>query len=413
MSRLRAPIVFLLVLVLVFGTAAPAVAAPGGALGFIKRAVDGVVDFAERILEPPHRAVSALTRWMGPVLGPLAADFAMGQLISSRSSVRRVVERLARAEQVSESVGNVQKDVNRLRQAYRDEAQVHRSSIEQLQWQADAIKSDPVAGDVRELISIRSLQDGHRRMAERLEARANTLSNEDVLALVGRRVIRQTVDSGRAVVVQEARSEIERLLGIEVIEDFTAGGISAEQAVELVLGSDVDIALIRAGIDPAEAGDVRDRIRDRLRSQLREQRANLRRNWQGIVRQTVTDAVQTVRHGVDAAPEGSAFSISAPYGITIRVFRDNSVRGTIEDAETTGEITVTMSATFTGTINEQGLVVASGPYTGAIVTPEETVSDAGTVTVRARRISDDTYEVTVTPSGGQALARSGMGTVKR
>ena len=412
MRRLRAPVALLLTVTLVLAVPAPAIAAPGGALGFIKRTIDRVLDFADRIVEPPRRAVGAATRWMGPVLGPLAADFVMGQIISSRSSVRDVFRRLAQAEQVSGNIEQFQKDVDRLRQAYRDEAQAHLTWVEQLQWQADAIKATPVTGDVRELIRIRSLQDGHRRMAERLQARADSVSTQDVIGLAGRRVVRQAIAGGRAIVTQEARAEIERLLGIEVIEDFAVGGMDAEHVVELVLGADVDMALIRSGVDPGEVGDVRDRIRDRLRQDLRARRDNLRENWPATVRQAVNEAIGGVKADSELQTT-SAFSISAPYGITIQVFSDNTVRGTVDDSETAGEVTATMQATFAGTMTEDGTIVANGTYTSSIITPEETVTEAGTVTVRARRLSEDTYEVMVTPSGGGAQARGGMGTVKR
>ncbi|MBN2848654.1 MAG: hypothetical protein JXP72_09455 [Coriobacteriia bacterium] len=412
MRRLRAPVALLLTAVLVLAAPAPAVAAPRGPLAFIKNTIDRVLDLAERITEPPRRVAHAATRWMGPVLGPLAADFALGQIISSRSSVRQVFQRLAQAERVSQNIEQVQKDTERLRQAYRDEAQAHREYIEQLQWQADAIKNAPVTGDVGELIRIRSLQDGHRRMAERLDARASSVSTEDVIGLATRRIVRDAVGGARAIITQEARSEIERLLGIEVIEDFSVGGLGAEQVVELVLGADVDLALIRAGVDPGEVGDVRDRIRDRLREDLRARRSNLRETWPGVVRQVVSEAVNGVR--ADSVSTGSgAFTIVAPYGIVIEVFADNKVRGRVDDSETSGDVTVTMKATFEGTISEDGTIVASGTYTGTITTPTESANEAGTVTVRARRISEDTFEVMVTPAGGSALARSAMGTVTR
>ena len=413
MRRFRAPIALLLVATLVLASPAPAMAASGGPLGFIKRTIDRVLDFADRIVEPPRRVVGAATRWMGPVLGPLAADFVMGQIISSRSSVRDVFQRLARAEQVSENIEQLQNDVKRLRQAYRDEAQAHLTWIEQLQWQADAIKATPVSGDVKELIRIRSLQDGHQRMAERLQARADSVSTEDVIGLAGRRVVRQAVEGGRAIVTQEARAEIERLLGIEVIEDFNVGGLDAERVVELVLGADIDMAIIRLGVDPGEVGDVRDRIRDRLREDLRARRDTLRETWPATVRQAVNEAISGVEADSAAAASSAAFTISAPYGITIQVFADNTVRGTVDDSETAGEVTATMQATFEGSMTEDGTIVANGTYTSSIITPEETATEAGTVTVRARRLTADTYEVMVTPAGGGAQARGGMGTVKR
>lgn len=412
MRRQIAPVALLLTIALVFASPAPALAAQGGPLGFIKRTIDRVLDLADRIVQPPRRAIGHATKWMGPVLGPLAADFALGQIISSRSSVRQVFQRLAQAERVSENIESLQDDVDRLRGAYRNEAQAHREAVEQLQWQADAIKNDPTAGDVAHLIRIRSLQDAHERLAARLEARAVSITTEDVLGLVGRRVVRQAVAGGRAIVTQEARSEIERLLGIEVIADFSAGGLDAERVVELVLGSDVDLALIRAGVDPAEADDIRDRLRDRLREDLRARRSDLRENWQQVVRRAVNDAIGGVEGG-SSAPEGSSYTISAPYGITIQVFADNTVRGRVSDSESAGEITVTMEATFTGTINEDGVIVAAGTYTGSVITPTESVNEAGTVSVRATRLSEDMFEVLVTPSGGSALARSGMGTVTR
>jgi hypothetical protein len=404
MRRLRIPIATLLVFTLLFAAPAPAYAAKGP-LGFVKNVIDRVVEAVDKITAPPRKVVTAATRWMGPVLGPLAADLVMQRVISSNSSVREVFRRLSQARDVSQNIEDVERQAERLRNAYRDDARAHTSAVEQLEWQAQAIKDDPLAGDIKQLIRIRSLQDGHERMAERLTARANSVSSEDLLALAGQRIVRDTVNSARNLVVQESRAEIERLLGIEVIEDFSAGGMSPEQVVSVVLSGDVDMALIRSGLDPAEVGEARDRIASQLRSNLRE-------TWPATVRQIVSQNVKSVREDSTATPKGG-FTISAPYGITITVRSDGTVIGEVNDSETAGEVTVTMKATFNGTMNEDGDIVATGTYTSNIITPEETVNEAGAVSVRARKLSETTYEVMVTPSGGMAQARGGAGTVKR
>ncbi len=410
MRRMRVPIATLLVFTLLFAAPAPAYAAKGP-LGFVKNVIDRVVEAVDKITAPPRKVVTAATRWMGPVLGPLAADLVMQRVISSNSSVREVFRRLSQARDVSQNIEDVERQAERLRNAYRDDARAHTSAVEQLEWQAQAIKDDPLAGDIKQLIRIRSLQDGHEQMAERLTARANSVSTEDLLALAGQRIVRDTVNSARNIVVQESRAEIERLLGVEVIEDFSAGGLSPEQVVSIVINGDVDMALIRSGLDPAEVGEARDRIKSQLRTELENRRSNLRDTWPATVRRIVGENVKAVREGSTATPKGG-FTISAPYGITITVRGDGSVIGEVNDTETAGEITATMKATFSGTMNEDGDIVATGTYTASIITPDETINDAGTVSVRARKLSEDTYEVMVTPSGS-AQPRGGAGTVRR
>jgi hypothetical protein len=411
MRRIRIPIATLLVFTLLFAAPVPAYAA-GGPLGFIKNVIDRVANAVDEITAPPRKIVTAATRWMGPVLGPLAADLVMQRVISSNSSVREVFRRLSQARDVSQNIEDVERQAERLRNAYRDDARAHTSAVEQLEWQAQAIKDDPLAGDIKQLIRIRSLQDGHERMAERLTEQANSVSVEDLLALAGQRIVRNTVNSARNIVVQESRAEIERLLGIEVIEDFSAGGMSPEQVISVVVNGDVDMALIRSGFDPAEVGEARDRIASQLRTELENRRSNLRETWPATVRQIVSQNVRDVREGSTATPK-SGFTISAPYGITITVRYDGTVIGEVNDSETAGEVTVTMKATFNGTMNEDGDIVATGTYTSSIITPDEAVNEAGTVSVRARKLSETTYEVMVTPSGGSAQPRGGAGTVKR
>jgi len=411
MRRMRVPIATLLVFTLLFAAPAPAYAAKGP-LGFVKNVIDRVVEAVDKITAPPRKVVTAATRWMGPVLGPLAADLVMQRVISSNSSVREVFRRLSQARDVSQNIEDVERQAERLRNAYRDDARAHTSAVEQLEWQAQAIKDDPLAGDIKQLIRIRSLQDGHERMAERLTARANSVSSSDLLALAGQRIVRDTVNSARNIVAQESRAEIERLLDIEVIEDFSAGGMSPEQVISVVVNGDVDMALIRSGFDPSEVGEARDRIASQLRTELENRRSNLRETWPATVRQIVSQNVKGVREGSTATPKGG-FTISAPYGITITVRSDGSVVGEVNDTDTAGEIAATMKATFNGTMNEDGDIVATGTYTASIITPDETINEAGTVSVRARKLSETTYEVMVTPSGGSAQPRGGAGTVKR
>ncbi len=166
MLRMRR-IISLVLLVAVFLVAvpAPAFAGPFDFLRNIGRSLGRAAGF---IIQAPGRVATWATKWMGPVLGPVAAGWLAGRMLTNRE-LGRIFARAREVQKVVEDIKFLDESRDKLKQAYLDDAHYHAQMAKEYEQLAGEIKKNPQAGDVTELVEVRLLQDTHRRMATALE----------------------------------------------------------------------------------------------------------------------------------------------------------------------------------------------------------------------------------------------------
>jgi hypothetical protein len=275
----------MLVILLCASFASPAEAGP---LDFLSRAGRDLGRLAGRILNAPGNVATFATRWMGPVLGPVAADWLAGRFISHRS-LAMLMQKSGEIKKLAEDLETIEKNRKNLQQIYTDEAELHRRKAQEIQSRIDAIKNDPRGGDVGLLMNLRLLQNDHNRMADSLTSRAGNISTDDVIKLVGRNVLGRVVGNVKGVVVHEMGEEILRFTDPSVVQMFLDGGMDPAAAVDQIVEGNAGRFLRVAGYGDENLGPLKDRLKDRIKDQLEKDRDFFRRNWRSEMERIIRE----------------------------------------------------------------------------------------------------------------------------
>ena len=341
----------LLVTVFLVAVPAPAFAGPFDFLRNIGRALGKAAGF---IIQAPGRVATWATKWMGPVLGPVAAGWLAGRMLTNRE-LGRIFARAREVQKVVEDIKFLDESRDKLKQAYLDDAAYHKKVAKEYEELVGQIKANPQADDVHKLVEVRLLQDTHRRMATALEKRAASVNNDDVAKLLGKSVLMRLLGGAKKIVIHELAEEVKRLIDPNIIIKFLQGGMDPGTVIDLIIENDASRLLKAKGLDDPD-GELRDRLKAALKEELRNNRDFFKGNWRAEVDRIVAEiAAETPdKPETESAPTEDGMELPGEIEMTYI-----TLKGDREYLEGTGSLKVDASDENVGMLTLDGTIAVA------------------------------------------------------
>jgi len=262
-----------------------AYAGPFDALGRILR---GAGRIAGKVLQAPGRAVQHVTK---PLPRPI-------QILATVYVTRRIAlhGRLGRVMRSARDVQAVAKDAqfvtnarDKLRQAYKDQAEELRQQAKAIDDKIAEIKKSPQAGDIRRMVDLRVVQQQLNDAANQVQAQAARINNDRVVKLLLQKgLLRKLGETAKNVVKTHISDELARVIGPNVIKRFTEGGINPEAMVELIIAGDAARIGKQQGFDK----EFRQKLREELKKRLKEDIDFFKKNWRSELDRIIAEIVK-------------------------------------------------------------------------------------------------------------------------
>ena len=289
------------VLVLIVGLLAFAM--PDVAAARTPRWIRRVGHIAGHIVNAPNRVATWATKWMGPVLGPVASAYLSGRILAN-GDIARIVKRAGNVERAANDIKLLNDSRDRLAQVYRDEAAANRKMAEQIERLVADIKADPEAGDVDRLMDLRRMQDGYVKLADRLESRADGVKVKDVLDLLGRSAVRRLGQGAEQALVTELNREVTRLIDKDVLLVLDGDGLRPGDVLNRIVERDAERML--EGTEHAGDKEFAERLRDALKEQLKSDKDFFKKNWRSEVQRLISEVSTRLRSERGEVPTETA-----------------------------------------------------------------------------------------------------------
>ncbi|HEX9092441.1 MAG TPA: hypothetical protein VF902_00520 [Coriobacteriia bacterium] len=286
-TRVRRGVALVLVVaLLVFAT-------PDVAVARTPRWIRQIGHVAGHIVNAPGRVANWATRWMGPVLGPVAAMWLSGR-ITSNGDIARIVGRAGNVQRAAQDAQFLGDSADRLRQVYRSEAEANRKLADQIDQLARDMKADGIrSDDVDRLFDLRLMQQRYRDMADRLDRRANGIGTKDVVDLFTKSAVRRLLGSGQEALVGALQDEVRKLVNRDVLIVLDGDGLDPRTVFEGIVQRDAQRML--EGTDHAGDKNFEDRLREALKEKLKQDKEFLRRNWRPEVERLIAQIEQKLK----------------------------------------------------------------------------------------------------------------------
>jgi hypothetical protein len=244
------------------------------------------------------------TRWMGPVLGPIASSI-LTQNLSNHHKLGQIFRNASKADKIFQSIDEQKRLLADVRTIYQNQAtdlDTQIAKLEQVRANfASQLINDPDYGFANyknDVIALDRVIDSYRDAAANLRATAQNLNTGDLLGMLGRDAIKNFLRGSESIAIGEIQNELRRFIDPNVIKTFVELGNG--DVLDVLLDGDIDAILNqdRSGID---RDALLERIKDRIKNMAQSQREDLRRNWNARIRELINAQITEMKNDLPQA----------------------------------------------------------------------------------------------------------------
>jgi len=259
------------------------------ARGFLKNLLRFLKRTTKFIVELPGKIADTLTRPLGPVLGPIAAEILLA------NTPNRILEIINKADKINTGISTLESQTQKLndaKQVLRDRADEVYKEIESL-YELDAeMKSQLLSGEITydqykgDFIALNQMIKAFENTADRLETAADNLKPENLLRQIAGDVLKAGERKIKNIIKSNVSKELERLFNPDLIKTFLGdGGMNITRVIDLIVASDASRILGDLGYDKShpDFDALLETIKDEIKEQMKNDRDYLKDNWRDVV----------------------------------------------------------------------------------------------------------------------------------
>lgn len=247
------------------------------------------------LINLPGNIAQTLTRPLGPVLGPIAANMLLANMPN------KLVEVLAKADTVSQGISAFESQTNKLNAAKKvleDRADEVYKDIEELYEIKDKMFQQLKTGEMDweeykdKVVSFSKIVEAYEETAERLETAAENLKPENLLKQIAGNALKQGSQKIKRIVQRRIGDELKKLINPNLVSKFLGeGGQNVLDVIDLFVGSDATGILLELGYDRdhPDFKNLLDKIKADIKEQLKSDRDYLQGNWKQVLEQKIKD----------------------------------------------------------------------------------------------------------------------------
>jgi hypothetical protein len=268
------------------------------ARGFLK----GLLRFLQRaskfIIHLPGKIADTLTRPLGPVLGPIAANILLS------NTPNRILEVISKADKLQKGVDlfeNQTKKLDAAKKILEDRADEVYKDIEEL-YELDAeMKKQLLSGDIKyedyqkDFVALNKIIEAYEDTAGRLEKAAENMKPENLLKQIAGDALKVGKRKLNRIIRRNVAKEMKKLFNPEIIKKFIGeGGENVLNVVDLIVGSDATRILKGLGYDNEDPNfkELLETIKEEIKVQLKSDKDYLKGNWRGVMEDKIKEILE-------------------------------------------------------------------------------------------------------------------------
>jgi hypothetical protein len=236
---------------------------------------------------------SKATRFMGPVLGPIAADIISINL-GKNPRFGSFLNKAQRINKISKNIEEQNRMIDELKQIYRAEAAELNRLADQIRQTRRDLAAELVAGNITreehlaQVADLEALANSYDAAAERLIRSGDRLNPAHIIKILGDNFISTNAVKIRNLVNHELQAELDRVLNPQLIQSLIAGS-DPNRFLDILLSGELDQLRDRPNFDFAQ---FRERLLNQIRQMIKDDSQDLRNNWQERMQQLIADEIE-------------------------------------------------------------------------------------------------------------------------
>lgn len=248
------------------------------------------------------------TRWMGPVVGPIASTI-LTRNIAKNPRWGDIFKNLGRASRAYQTLYDKDKYLAELRNAYHSQAnelrnQANRIRESRTQLQDKLTSGDMTYADYRDnVLALEDIAQVYETAADKFDKNADKMRSEDIVRIFTRDAVNQVWNQVKGSIISETDKEIDKYIDPTVIKNIISGQrVDFDTFLEGLAASQI------RRYQGAEGGDfdvdaLRDRVKDRIKEILEENKEEFKNNWREKVDEIIKNMIKELEDEKKNLPE--------------------------------------------------------------------------------------------------------------
>lgn len=245
-----------------------------------KKAFRGLKKTTKFVLNLPDKA----TRWMGPVLGPVAS-FVLTKNIAKNPKLAKIFRRARKAQNVFSKIENVEKQVGEVKSLYKGEAKKLRDKASELeetrkQLAKDLLKHGDFDKYKEQVAAIQDLIEIHKKAADRFDNTANKIGVDDVVKMLGADFIKSTLRNIKDAVILDVSKELNKVVDPNIITKFLESGGGIDGVIDFFVEGELTKVMGESEDGDVDVDALREKVRESIKDEISKNKDFFRENWQ-------------------------------------------------------------------------------------------------------------------------------------
>ncbi len=268
------------------------------ARGFFKNLLRFIGRTTKFIIRLPGNIASTVTRPLGPVLGPIAAQILLA------NTPNKILEVVTKADKVATGVDLIQAQEAKLaaaQEALREQAGAIEKEIDGLYSVKAQLEQQLLSGDIsydeykEQFIAFNDVLGAYQETQTRLEQAAQNLKPQNLVRLIGGDILKVTAGQIGNIVQQKIGEELQRIISQDVINKFLGdNGMNVVNVIDLVMTGDITRLLNEQGYDRSDPNfdALLAEIKAEIKAQLEDNKDYVRDNWETLLDEKIKEIVE-------------------------------------------------------------------------------------------------------------------------
>lgn len=249
------------------------------------------------------------TRWMGPILGPIAADV----LTSGISRNARLAKIFSRASKIDRTLTTIEEQkaiLKEIKDAYNQQAKDLAAQAIKIRDSRAILLEELKSGNVTyqqyrdHVLDLEEIAQTYESTAEKFDRAAQRMNLATIIKIAGQQAIRQTLRQAENIIIGELNNEIKKIIDPDVIKSLVEkDGSTADSMLDLLISG--DLSRILKASDRTKDFDVdelKKRIREQIKQMLEENKQDVRENWKEKIQEVINKSVEEMNKEKESLP---------------------------------------------------------------------------------------------------------------
>ena len=259
-----------------------------------KALVKGIKQSTRFIIKLPDRA----TRWMGPVLGPIAS-FVLTKNLMKNPKIAKIFRRARKAQRVFKTEDDIKKSLANVRKMYRDEAQKLRDKTDILvQARKDLAKDLLRGGDFqkykKQVADMQEVIEIHKSAADKFDTAAQNMRTKDVIRMVSDDFLKAAWTDVKNVVLTETSKELSKVTDPKIIKTFIKKG-GVDSIIDFFVDKEVSKVLKQRKDEDIDWDQLRENLKKSVKEQLKKNKKLFKEGWKKKIDELLKKQIEEMK----------------------------------------------------------------------------------------------------------------------